>query len=155
MSLVDWHVLFPKGTETTVQMSKSSPGPFPCPSGDIISPFGSFPAANPNAERWIRLKGVFYDENAGGENHVQVQFNMTSGQKVIFDFPQVASAQGASNFRFSNWYKPPIDTSYAHCFVFFVSNAPSNPRAGVYSIIIEAHDIFQTSPPPPPGNPGQ
>ncbi|MBV8056918.1 MAG: hypothetical protein JO071_16955 [Deltaproteobacteria bacterium] len=155
MSLADWHVLFPKGTETTVQMSKSSPGPFPCPSGDIISPFGSFPAPDPSAQRWIRLKGVFYDENVAGSYHVQVQFNMFSGQKVIFDFPQVASGQGASNFGFSNWYKPPIDTSGAHCFVFFVNNTSHDNHAGIYSIIIEAHDIFQAAPPPPPSNPAR
>lgn len=140
-TLVDWHVLFPKGNQTDVELSRDSPGPLACPSGDIISPFGSFPPPAAGKQRWIRLKAVYYDENAAGQNHVQVVFNMFSGGPVTFTLPQVASAQGASNFHYSDWYKPPINDAYAHAFAKFVSSAPYNNHAGVYSLIIEAHDI--------------
>ncbi len=135
-------VLFPKGSETSVSLSRDAPGPLPCPSGDIISPFGTFPAPQPGTKRAIRLKAVYFDENAGGQNNVQIVFNMFSGNVVTFDLPQVASGAGASNFHFSNWYQPDtIDNSYANSFARLVSNAPYNHSAGVYSLIIEAHDL--------------
>ena len=142
ITLVDFLLLFPKGNETAIAMSQASPGPFPCPSGDIISPFGMFPAPIPGAKRAYRLKCCYFDENADGNSHVQIGFNMFSGAQVVFDLPRVCSAGGASNYHFSNWYMPdPIDASYAHAFASFVGYAVYNNSAGVYSVIIEAHDL--------------
>ncbi len=141
-ALVDYVVLFPKGNELALSFSRDAPGPLPCPSGDIISPFGCFVPPQPGTQRAIRLKAVYFDENAGGQNQVQVYFNMTSGAVVTFVLQQVASGAGASNFHYSNWYQPDtIDTSYANCFAHFVSNAPYNCSAGIYSLMIEAYDI--------------
>jgi hypothetical protein len=141
-TLVEFLLLFPKGNETAIGMSQASPGPFPCPSGDIISPFGMFPPAVPGAKRAYRLKCCYFDENADGDSHVQIGFNMFSGAQVVFDLPRVCSAGGASNFHYSNWYMPdPIDTSYAHAYAVFAGSAIYNNSAGVYSVVIEAHDL--------------
>lgn len=141
-TLVEFLLLFPKGNETAIGMSQASPGPFPCPSGDIISPFGMFPPAVPGAKRAFRLKCCYFDENADGDSHVQIGFNMFSGAQVVFDLPRVCSAGGASNFHYSNWYMPdPIDGSYAHAYATFAGWAVYNNSAGVYSVVIEAHDL--------------
>ena len=141
-TLVDWHVLYPKGNETSVSMTRDNPGPFPCPSGDILGPFGSFPPPGPGTNRWYRLKGVYFDGNAAGKNNVQVIFNMFSGHVVTFTFPQVASGEGASGFLYSDWYTGGADDGgHAHVVAKFVSRAPYNNPAGIYSLIIEAHDV--------------
>ena len=141
-TLVDFNVWFPKGAETAVFMSQASPGPFPCPSGDIISPFGMFPAPLPGTRRAFRLKAVYFDENANGSSFVQISVNLFSGAKVLFNLPRVCSAGGASNFHFSDWHMPDtVDVTYAHVFATFVGSAVFNNSAGVYSLIMEAHDL--------------
>jgi hypothetical protein len=52
------------------------------------------------------------------------------------------------NYHYSDWYKPAaIDRSDATVSAFFSSHTSSNPHAGVFSLILEAHDIYspQTS----------
>lgn len=142
-TLVDWTVLFPRGNQDDVEMALySSPGPFPCPGGDIISPFGVFPPPSPGTQRGYRLKAVYYDGNSAGEHNIQISFNLSSGANVLFNLPQVNSAQGASNFHYSDMYTPdPIDSSLAHVFATLVGDAPWDVPAGVYSLILEAHDL--------------
>ena len=141
-TLVDFLVLFPKGSETAVNMSQESPGPFPCPSGDIISPFGNFPPPQPGNRRTYRLKAVYYDENADGNSQIQINVNLLSGTQVAFTLPRVCSASGASNFHYSNWYAPDaVDGAYGNITAQFVGSAVYNNSAAVYSLIIEAHDV--------------
>jgi hypothetical protein len=147
--LVGSKILFPKGDPTAVSLSRDAPGPVPCPGGDIIAPFAFFPPPAPGMKRWFRLKAVYFDENAGGANNVKVIFNMTSGAIVTFTLPQCASAGGASNFHYSDWYQPDVvDGSYATITAFFDSQAPYNNSAGIYSLILEAQDVYpsQTAP---------
>jgi hypothetical protein len=136
-------MLFPKGSETVVGMSQQSPGPFPCPGGDICSPFGTFGPPAPGTKRAYRLKAVYFDENAGGDSHIQITFSLVSGVQVVFNLPRVCSGGGASNFHYSDWYSPdPIDGSHGRVTAQFVGSAPYNNSAGVYSLILEAHDLL-------------
>ena len=141
MTIVGSQIIFPKGNETVVNLTKQAPGPLPCPSGDIIAPFAAFPTPAPGTSRWYRLKAVYFDENAGGQCNVQIMFTMTSGEVIKFILPQVASAAGASNFQYSDWYKPgTVNAGYCHITAYFSSAAPYNNSAGIYSLILEAHD---------------
>jgi hypothetical protein len=141
MTIVGSQIIFPKGNETVVNLTKQAPGPLPCPSGDIIAPFAAFPAPAPGTSRWYRLKAVYFDENAGGQCNVQIIFTMTSGEVIKFTLPQVASGAGASNFQYSDWYKPgTVNAGYCHITAYFSSAAPYNNSAGIYSLILEAHD---------------
>lgn len=145
ITLNDWIMIFPKGSENTVQLSGSNPGPLPCPSGDIISPFGCFPDPAPGMKRRYRLKGVIYDENIPGTSNVKVQFNLFDGKQVTFTFPQCASAQNASNFRYSDWYHfgsgspEEIDRSHAHVTASFATT--TNKHGGIFALFLEAHDF--------------
>lgn len=148
-TIVDWYEFFPKGKQFEVQMSKDDPGPFPCPVGDIINPFDVFPPPGPDMMRWYRLKAVYYDEYAEGEQYVQIQFDMFTGQQIVFHLPQVCSGPGASNFRYSDWFlAKEIPAGHAHVFCQFFSQAPYDNHAGVYTLIMEAHDLpIDTVPP--------
>lgn len=146
-TLVGSQIIFPLG-QSPVGMSRTSPGPVPCPGGGVNSPFAAFPAPVPGTNRWYRLKAIYFDENVAGNNHVQVMFNLGSGAVVTFNLPQVSSGQGAMNYGYSDWYKPvAIDKSDATVNAFFLTSTVANPHAGVFSLILEAHDIYspQTS----------
>lgn len=140
--LVGTQILFPKGGETAVSMTRDSPGPFPCPGG-VVAPFGAFPPPQPGTSRWFRLKVVYFDENVRGTFHIQIKFNSSSGD-VTFDLPQVSSGQGASNFHYSNWYKPSGQYNFDfNISTLFVGYAVSNNHAEIYSVILEAHDAYE------------
>ena len=143
MTIVGSQIIFPKGNETFVKLTKEAPGPLPCPSGEIIAPFAAFPAPAPGTSRWYRLKAVYFDENAGGQCNVQILFNMFSGETIKFTLPQVASGAGASNFHYSDWYKPgTVNGEYSRITAYFSSAAPYNNSAGIYSLILEAYDVL-------------
>lgn len=131
-----------------MRFSKTEGGWQPCPSGDIITPFGVFPDPAPGHQRRYRLKTVHFDENAAGDNHVKVKFEMFSGKTVpVFTLPCCKSGDGASNFRYSDWFMfgsgsgEETDKSHAHCFACFESQAPYDNHAGIFSLVLEAHDI--------------
>lgn len=146
-TLVDDYVLFPKGNQTAVEMTKGD-APKPCPAGDIINPFDVFPEPAPGTVRAYRLKAVYYDENANGSNHVRIRFHMfdAPAEIPVLTLPQVASAQGASNFRYSDWFKPAqIPRGHGRVEAYFDSQASWPNHAGVYSLVLEAHDLPKRS----------
>lgn len=141
--LVGTQILFPNGGQTVISMSRDLPGPYPCP-GFTIGPFGAFPPPQPGTSRWFRLKVVYFDENAGGSFHIQIKFSNSSTGDVAFDLPEVASGQGAANFHYSNWYKPMGSYNFNfNIYALFLSHAYSNNHAGIYSVILEAHDAYE------------
>jgi hypothetical protein len=141
-TLVDSHLIFPKGSQTEVGFSRDGGGWKPCPGGTMIGAFGSFPSPAPGTVRRFRLKAVYYDENAGGQCNLLVRFTLPKGP-VIFTLPQVASAQGASNWHYSDWYTPTGDSDqgYGDAEASFRSAAPYNNHAAIYSLVMEAHDF--------------
>lgn len=147
-TLVGDQIIFPKGSQTSVEMSQSNPGPFPCPSGDMIAPFAAFPAPQAGDARWYRLKAVYYDENAGGSFNVQIIFTPFDGSSAItFNLPQVNSGQGASNFHYSDWFKSgTVYTNYGTFTALFnAAGAVYDNHAGVFSLVLEAHDLPQSA----------
>lgn len=145
-TLVDSHAIFPKGAQTEVSFSRNDGGWKPCPGGEMIGAFGSFPPPAPGTVRRFRLKAVYYDENAGGACNLLVRFTLPRGD-VTFTLPQVASAQGASNWRYSDWHMfgdgsaGAIDGGYGAADASFRSSAPYDNHAAIYSLVMEAHDF--------------
>jgi hypothetical protein len=143
MKLIGTQIIFPQGSQNYVGLSQASPGPLPCPGGTMIAPFVQFAAVAPGMNRWFRLKGIYFDENAAGQNNVQVMFNINGVPKVTFTFPTVSSGQGVYNFHYSDWYQPNgVDGNFYDVTAFFNSGAPYDNHAGIWSLILEAYDVY-------------
>jgi hypothetical protein len=97
---------------------------------------------NTCSSTWIACALFWEIPPAAGAHNIQISFNLSSGNSVVFDLPQVCSVQGTSNFHYSDLYTPDtIDGSMAHVFATWVGDAPYDVPAGVYSLILEAHDL--------------